>query len=63
MQEDSFQHVFAGQAAGSKEVHDQIWLVSLMDCDLRYFDLEGRILERLNPRSILKVLPSSRYLL
>jgi len=28
-----------GQAAGIKEVHDDIWLVSFMDYDLGYFDL------------------------
>jgi putative transposase len=37
--------VFAGQAFGNKEVHDDIWLVSFMDYDLGYFDLETRMLE------------------
>src|SRR5256885_5559360 len=33
-----------------KEVHDDIWLVSFMDYDLGYFDLETRVLEPLeNP--------------
>jgi putative transposase len=42
--------VFAGQAIGIKEVHDDIWLVSFMDYDLGYFDLETRVLEPLeNP--------------
>ena len=42
--------VFAGQAVGIKEVHDDIWLVSFMDYDLGYFDLETRVLEPLgNP--------------
>ena len=37
-------------AVGIKEVHDDIWLVSFMDYDLRYFDLETRVLEPLeNP--------------
>ena len=31
---------YAGQAVGIKEVHDDIWLVSFMDYDLGYFDLE-----------------------
>jgi hypothetical protein len=42
--------MFAGQAVGIKEVHDDIWLVSFMDYDLGYFDLETRVLEPLeNP--------------
>jgi hypothetical protein len=46
----NFSTVFAGQAAGIKEVHDDIWLVSSMDYDLGYFDLETRVLEPLeNP--------------
>ena len=45
-----FSQVFAGQAVGIKEVHDDIWLVSFMEYDLGYFDLETRILEPLeNP--------------
>jgi len=40
----------AGQAVGIKEVHDDIWLVTFMDYDLGYFDLENRVLEPLeNP--------------
>jgi hypothetical protein len=34
----NFSQVFAGQAVGIKEVPDDIWLVSLMDYDLGYFD-------------------------
>jgi putative transposase len=30
----NFSKVFAGQAVGIKEVHDNIWLVSFMDYDL-----------------------------
>jgi hypothetical protein len=46
----NFSTVFAGQAVGIKEVHDDIWLVSFMDYDLGYFDLETRVLEPLeNP--------------
>ena len=41
----NFSTVFAGQAVGIKEVHDDIWLVSFMDYDLGYFDLETRVLE------------------
>jgi hypothetical protein len=35
----NFSQVFAGQAVGIKEVHEDIWLVSFMDYDLGYFDL------------------------
>ena len=46
----NFSQVFARQAVGIKEVHDDIWLVSFMDYDLGYFDLETRVLEPLeNP--------------
>ena len=44
----SFSQAFAGQAVGIKEVHDDIWLVSFMDYDLGYFDLETRVLEPLD---------------
>jgi len=46
----NFSTVFAGQVVGIKEVHDDIWVVSFMDYDLGYFDLETRVLEPLeNP--------------
>ena len=58
----NFSQVFAGQAVGIKEVHDDIWLVSFMDYDLGYFDLETRVLEPLEnpfgPR--LEVAPDAR---
>ena len=44
----NFSTVFAGQAVGIKEVQDDIWLVSFMDYDLGYFDLETRVLEPLD---------------
>jgi putative transposase len=49
--------VFAGQAVGIKEVHDDIWLVSFMDYDLGYFDLETRVLEPLENPFGPKLLP------
>jgi len=49
----------AGQAIGIKEVHDDIWLVSFMDYDLGYFDLETRVLEPLENPFGPKVLPMS----
>jgi putative transposase len=46
----NFSTVFAGQAVGITEVHDDIWLVGFMDYDLGYFDLDTRVLEPLeNP--------------
>jgi putative transposase len=51
--------VFAGQAVGIKEVHDDSWLVSFMDYDLGYFDLETRVLEPLENPFGPKVLPMS----
>jgi hypothetical protein len=40
--------VFAGQAVGIKELQDDIWLVSFMDYDLGYIDLEEKTLQPLN---------------
>src|SRR6478752_1272318 len=55
----NFSQVFAGLAVGLKEVHDDIWLVSFMDYDLGYFDLETRVLEPLENPFGPKVLPMS----
>ena len=56
-QKINFSTVFAGQAVGIKEVQDDIWLVSFMDYDLGYFDLETRVLEPLENPFGPKVLP------
>lgn len=40
--------VFAGQTVGLKEVEEGIWLVSFMDYDLGYVDLEERTLQPLD---------------
>ena len=53
----NFSTVFAGQAVGIKEMQDDIWLVSFMDYDLGYFDLETRVLEPLQNPFGPKVLP------
>ena len=53
----NFSQVFAGQAVGIKEVHDDIWLVSFMQYDLGYFDLQTRVLEPLQNPFAPKVLP------
>ena len=39
--------VFAGQDVGVKEIEDGIWLVTFMDYDLGFFDLETNKLEPL----------------
>jgi putative transposase len=44
---------------GSKELYHGIWLVSFMDYDLGYFDLETRVLEPLENPFGPKVLPMS----
>jgi transposase InsO family protein len=49
----------AGQAVGVKEVDDGIWLVSFMDYDLGYIDLEEKTLQPLNNPFGPKVLPIS----
>jgi len=43
-----FSTSLAGQAVGIKEVEDDIWLVSFMDYDLGYIDLEEKTLRPLN---------------
>ena len=35
----NFSAVFAGQAVGLKEAHNDVWRVSFMEYDLGYFDL------------------------
>lgn len=49
----------AGQAVGIKEVDDGIWLISFMDYDLGYIDLEEKTLQPLNNPFGPKVLPMS----
>lgn len=44
----SLSTVFAGQAVGIKEIDEGIWLVSFMDYDLGYIDLEERTLQPLD---------------
>ncbi|HZS57204.1 MAG TPA: hypothetical protein VFA65_22570 [Bryobacteraceae bacterium] len=48
-----------GQAVGIKEVDDGIWLVSVMDYDLGYIDLEEKTLQPLKNPFGPKVLPMS----
>ena len=49
----------AGQAVGVKEVDSGIWLVSFMDYDLGYVDLEEKTLQTLENPFGPKVLPMS----
>jgi hypothetical protein len=49
-------HVLAGQTLGLKEVDENIWLVSFMDYDLGYVDLDEKCLQPLeNPFGAIKV--------
>jgi hypothetical protein len=57
----NFSTFFACQAVGIKEGHDDIWLVSFMDYDLGYFDLETRVLEPVENPSAQKCYLCSRY--
>ena len=41
-------HVLAGQRVGIKEVDDGIWIVSFMQYDLGYIDLEQKTLQPLD---------------
>jgi putative transposase len=59
----NFSPVFAGQAVGIKEVHDDIWLVSFMDYDLGSFDLETRVLDHSKILSAQRCYPCLRYVL
>ena len=47
------------RCATSDPTHDDIWLVSFMDYDLGYFDLETRVLEPLDNPFGPKVSPMS----
>jgi len=49
--------VFAGQAVGIKEVEEGIWLVSFMNYDVGYVDLEEKTLQPLENPFGPKVLP------
>ena len=49
----------AGQAVGVKEVDNGIWLVSFMEYDLGYVDLEERTLQPLDNPFGPKVSPMS----
>lgn len=49
-------HVLAGQTLGIKEVEENVWLVSFMEHDLGYIDLEERSLQPLdNPFGAIRV--------
>jgi len=40
--------VFAGQTVGIKQTDERIWLISFMQYDLGYFDLEQKTLQPLD---------------
>jgi putative transposase len=54
----NFSTVFAGQAVGIKDVHDDIRLVGFTDSELGYFDLDSRVLEPLETPFGSKLLPT-----
>jgi putative transposase len=54
-----FSQVFAGQQVGVKEIEDNIWLLSFMDYDLGYFDLESKKVEPLDDPFGSGLLPMS----
>ena len=51
----------AGQKLGIKEVDEGIWVVSLMQYDLGYFDLEQKTLQPSTARSPRDCHPCLRY--
>jgi putative transposase len=50
-------HVFAGQSVGVTQVGERIWLVTVMQHDLGYFDDETCRLEPIENPFGLKLLP------
>lgn len=49
-------HVFSGQTLGLKEVEENVWLLSFMDYDLGYIDLDEKSLQPLeNPFGAFRV--------
>ena len=52
-------HVLAGQRVGIKEVDDGIWIVSFMQYDLGYIDLEQKTLQPLDNPFGARLLPMS----
>lgn len=58
-QKINLSQVFAGQNVGIKQVSDEIWLVTFMDCDLGYFDDETDRLVQLEKPFGRKELPMS----
>jgi len=59
----NFSTVFAGQAVGIKEVHDDIWLVSFMDYDLGTSIWRLECSNRSTTRSARGCYLCSRYIL
>jgi transposase InsO family protein len=55
----SISHVLAGQRVGIKEVDEGIWIVSFMQYDLGYIDLEQKTLQPLDNPFGIRVSPMS----
>jgi hypothetical protein len=43
-----FSAVFAGHDGGVRQVEDDVWLVSFMDYDMAYFDMESNKVQALD---------------
>jgi len=52
-----FQHRFCWPGGGASKKFTMIWLVSFMDYDLGYFDLDTRVLEPLDNPFRPRLLP------
>jgi hypothetical protein len=52
-------HVLAGQRVGIKEVDDGIWIVTFMQYDLGYIDLEQKTLQPLDNPFGMRLSPMS----
>lgn len=51
--------MFAGRTVGIKQTDDHIWLGSVMDHDLGYFDLEQRPLQTIDNPFGMRLSPMS----
>src|SRR5579872_7621121 len=58
-QKNQFKHLSGWSGGRHQEVDDGIWLVSFIDYDLGYIDLEEKTLQPLNSPFGPKVLPMS----
>ena len=55
----NFSRAFASETVGISEVGDDIWVVTFLDYDLGYFDVDSKRLEPIDNPFSPKVLPMS----